>query len=126
MKNQILISSESRFPVSRKYLKELVENFLAEQKVKSSVELSISIVGDRKIRELNKKYRQLDSATPVLSFSQDEGRPFVAPPDGLLRLGDIVVSYPKAVEMARTENKMVDQKVGELISHGLRNLLGLS
>jgi probable rRNA maturation factor len=123
--NQILISSESRFIINRKYLKELVENFLAEQKIKSRVELSILIVGGRKIRQLNKKYRSLDAVTPVLSFSQEEGGAFVAPPDGLLRLGDVVISYPQAVEMARTENKMVDQKIGELVSHGLKNLLGI-
>ncbi|MBI4999249.1 rRNA maturation RNase YbeY [Candidatus Gottesmanbacteria bacterium] len=123
---KVLISSESRFPINRKSIKSVVETFLNEQKIKSEVEVSISIVGDRKMRELNKKYRNLEETTPVLSFSLDEGKPFVNPPDEVLRLGDIVISYPQTVAMAAAENKLIDQKISELVRHGLSNLLGIS
>lgn len=96
---------------------------MAEEGIKSDVEVSIAIVGDRKMRELNKKYRNLDQVTPVLSFSQTEGKPFVKAPNGVLRLGDIVISYPQTVELAASENKLVDQKISELARHGLANLL---
>lgn len=122
---KVLISTESRFPINRQFLKGVVEQFLNEQKVKSEAELSIAIVGDRKMRQLNKKYRRLEGTTSVLSFSQEEGKAFVKPPDNVLRLGDIVVSYPQAVGMAAQENKLVDQKIGELVQHGLINLFGL-
>jgi probable rRNA maturation factor len=102
-----------------------VETFLNEQKIKSEVEVSISIVGDRKMRELNKKYRNLEETTSVLSFSQQEGKPFINPPDGILRLGDIIISYPQTVAMAAAENKLIDQKISELVRHGLANLLGI-
>ncbi|MBI5465029.1 rRNA maturation RNase YbeY [Candidatus Gottesmanbacteria bacterium] len=123
---RVLISTESRFPINRKSIKSVVEAFLNEQKIKSEVEVSISIVGDRKMRELNKKYRNLEETTPVLSFSLDEGKPFVNPPDEVLRLGDIVISYPQTVAMAAAENKLIDQKISELVRHGLSNLLGIS
>lgn len=122
---KILISGESRFPVNRKVLRDVVEKFLTEQKIKSEVEVSIAIVGDRKMRELNKIYRKIDQTTPVLSFSLEEGRPFVTPPDGVLRLGDIVISYPQTVGAAAKENKLVDQKISELIRHGLAKLFGI-
>jgi len=39
-------------------------------------------------------------------------------------LGDIVVSYPQAVKEATEENKLVDDKIVELVLHGLEHLLG--
>jgi len=120
---RILISSESRFLINRKLIKNTVWEFLREQGIKSEVEVSISFVGDRKMRELNKKYRGLEETTPVLAFSQEEGKAFVQPPDGVLRLGDIVISYPQTVLLAAQENKLVDQKISELVRHGLANLL---
>jgi len=124
--SNILISTESRFPINRKLLKQAVENFLAEQKINLDIEVSISIVGDRKMRNLNKQYRQHDNTTPVLTFSQTEGQPLVSTPDNILRLGDIIISYPQAILTATEENKMVDQVLSEFVTHGLKNLLGLS
>jgi len=123
--NRILISSESRFIINRKLIRNMVLSFLDEQKIKSEIEVSISFVGDRKMRKLNKKYRGIEETTPVLSFPQENGRPFVNPPDGVLYLGDIVISYPQMVALAACENKLVDQKIAELIRHGLANLLGI-
>ncbi len=124
--NKVLITNESRFPVNRKVVREAIQDFLTEQKIKSQLEVSILVVGDRKMKELNKKYRGLEGTTPVLTFSQDEGKAFVQPPDGFLRLGDIVISYPQMVAMAASENKLTDLKMVELVCHGLSNLFGLS
>ena len=76
------------------------------------------------MRELNKKYRKLDKTTDVLSFGLNEGDAFVESPDDVLRLGDIVVSYPQAVDEAREENKMVIDQIVLLVLHGLDHLLG--
>lgn len=132
--SKVLISSESRYPVKRKTIKQVVDRFLAEQKIKSEVELSIAIVGDRKMAKLNKQYRDKDGTTPVLTFSQTEqlqrATPFEAKfinvPDKVMRLGDIVISYPQTVLAAAAEDKMVDQVLSEFVVHGLRNLLGLN
>ena len=63
----------------------------------------------------------------MLSFSLSESREnsqFVDAPDNILRLGDIIVSYPQAVVEAMDEEKLVDVKIGELVEHGLLHLLG--
>lgn len=95
----------------------------------------MAIVGDRLMAKLNEKYHHEKGTTPVLTFSQTEIQPrkvtpceakFVNVPDGVLRLGDIIISYPQAILFAAEENKMVDQVLGEFIEHGLRNLLGLN
>lgn len=99
---------------------------MEKEGVKTSVEIGVVVVGDRQMRKLNLKYRHLDETTDVLAFPlQNDGQlPFVDYPDKILRLGDIVISYPQARESAREENKLVDEKIDELVVHGLEHLLG--
>ncbi|MCL4200505.1 rRNA maturation RNase YbeY [Patescibacteria group bacterium] len=123
----VLFQTESHFPVKKSVITGAVTQSL-QGRIKSDAELSIIVVGDRRMRELNKNYRKLDATTDVLSFPQHDPsqpmKPFVEVPDGILRLGDIVVSYPEAVREATEENKMVDDKLIELVLHGLEHLLG--
>lgn len=123
----VLFQTESHFPVKKSVITGAVTQSL-QGRIKSDAELSIIVVGDRRMRELNKNYRQLDATTDVLSFPQHDPsqpmKPFVEVPDGILRLGDIVVSYPEAVREATEDNKMVDDKLIELVLHGLEHLLG--
>lgn len=124
----VLFQTESHFPVDRKKVKAAIERALAGQ-VHRDAEVSVSIVGDRQMKTLNSKYRKLDKTTDVLSFglnesSADADTQFIEAPDDVLRLGDIVVSYPQAVEEAREENKLVDDQIVFLVLHGLDHLLG--
>jgi len=116
----VLIISESRYLVSREKIRQAIKSLLISERL-DDVEVSISIVGARKIRKLNNQWRQIDKETDVLSFPLEEARDAT---DGVLRLGDIVVCYPVAIKQAQTENKLVDDKINELVEHGLRHLLG--
>src|SRR3989344_5997524 len=93
---------ESRYPVDRRAIKKTAETVLGKQGVSGDVEVSIAIVGERKMHQLNKRYRSKDATTDVLSFSQTEslstGEKVKSPPapDGILRLGDVVISFPQA------------------------------
>lgn len=124
----ILFQTETHFPVDRKKIKESVARAL-ETKVNSNAEVSISIIGDRRMRELNRTYRKLDKTTDVLSFPLNDpaytDSQFVDPPDNVLHLGDIIVSYPQAVEEATEENTLVDDMIIRLVLHGLDHLLGI-
>lgn len=115
---------ESRYKVNRKKIKESVIKVLEEHKINASCEVSIAVVGNRKMRGLNKKYRDIDKSTNVLSFPQQEGD-IVAPVANRLYLGDIVIAYPKVIEEASRENMLVDEKVQELVEHSVRHLLGI-
>ncbi len=124
----IQFTSESHYPVNREKIVAALTDALTK-KVKTDVEVSVSIIGDRKMKALNSQYRQKDYATDVLSFPQnDPSQPslatFVDPPDGKMYLGDIVVSYPQAVLEAAEENKLVDDMIVFLVLHGLEHLLG--
>lgn len=124
----VLIQTESHFPVNRKQIKSAVEKHLVG-KVNSNVEVSVTIAGDRQMKLLNSRYRKLDETTDVLSFPQHDpsvpATPFVDPPDDTIHLGDIIVSFPQAILEATEENKLVDDKISDLVLHGLDHLLGI-
>lgn len=120
----ILLFSESRYPVNRKAIRRLIFDKLKEKGIVSQVEVSIAIVGDRKMSALNKKYREKEGTTDVLSFSLTENSHPAPPADGVLRLGDIVVSYPQAVKNAGKKEVLVDEEISSLLLHGLNHLLG--
>lgn len=125
----VLFQTESHFPVDRKKIIEAVITQLAGR-IKGKAEVNVTVVGDRRMHALNKQYRAIDATTDVLSFplndpAQPSDTPFVDTPDGVLRLGDIIVSFPQAVEEAAAENKLVDDQIVFLVLHGLNHLLGI-
>jgi probable rRNA maturation factor len=125
----VLFSIESHYKVNRNRLRASIVQTL-EGVVKRDTEVSVSVVGDRMMRRLNKQYRNLDKTTDVLSFplSDNDGptKPvFVDPPDNILRLGDIIISYPQTIKEATEQNKLVDDMMVELALHGLNHLLGI-
>ncbi len=143
---RVLIFVESRYKVHRKRMKKAVQEVLGENKVASKVEVSIAVVGDRKMRFLNNKYRKMDKTTNVLSFPLHEtannpeimkGSP--ANLEGVLssrwtlglqhedrkRLGDIVISYPQVIRESARDEMLVDDKVDQLIKHSMMHLLGI-
>jgi probable rRNA maturation factor len=125
----VLFQTESHFPVNRDLVRQTIISAL-NGKVKRNTEVSVSIVGNRKMRKLNREYRSVDAPTDVLSFPLNESLSsssagFVDPPDKVLRLGDIIISYPMAVVEAGEQDKMVDDMITELALHGLDHLLGI-
>ncbi len=121
----IPIFVESRYKVNRKRIKKTVFKILTQHEIKGPVEVSVAIVGDRKMRALSLKYKGEDKTRNILSFSLSEGESTYLPSE-ILRLGDIVISYPQVIKEASEEEVLVDDKVDELIEHGLLHLLGIN
>jgi probable rRNA maturation factor len=122
---QIPIFVESRYRVNRKRIKKTVSKVLTEHEIKGPVEVSVAIVGDRKMRALSKKYKGEDKTRNILSFSLSEGKSTYLGKD-ILRLGDIVISYPQVIRDASSEEVLVDDKIDELAQHGTLHLLGIN
>jgi len=123
---QIPIFVESRYRVDRKRIKKAILEVLTQQEVKGQVEVSVAIVGDRKMRSLSKKYKGEDKTRNILSFSLSEGESTHLDNDDILRLGDIVISYPQVIRDSSAEEVLVDDKVDELAKHGMLHLLGIN
>ncbi len=131
----IIISADSRYRVNKSAIQAAVMNVLKRNNVNGKVEIGVNIVGDRKMHELNKTYRGIDSSTDILSFCLEDPSPenlqliprvgFVASPDKWLRLGDIVIAYPQAVKDAGLDGIAVEEEINFLVEHGTTHLLGI-
>ena len=120
------ISADSRYSFDRKRIKEALLKTLEEQGVvDGKIKISLSVVGERKVKELEKKYFNEDKVTDVLSFPLEEGD--VDFPDDFdgLSLGDIVICYPQAKRQAIMWNRVIDEEIEFLACHGLLHLLGV-
>ena len=81
--------------------------------------LSIEIVGDGRMRRLNRGYRRRDRTTDVLAFATREG-----PGPSSLLLGDVVISLPQAIRQAHENKQPVDHELVRLLIHGVLHLCG--
>lgn len=84
-------------------------------------EVAVLLVGDRRIHELNRRWRGVDRPTDVLSFSQREGEGGELHPE---LLGDVVVSVPTAVRQAGAAGISLAEELDRLVLHGLLHLAG--
>jgi rRNA maturation RNase YbeY len=82
-------------------------------------ELSIALIGNAEMRELNAKFRNKDYATDVLSFGAGEELPAA-----VKLLGDVVISVEKAQEQANTRGRPLHEEMVMLLIHGILHLLG--
>jgi probable rRNA maturation factor len=84
-------------------------------------ELSLILTDDGHIRELNHAYRGIDAATNVLSFSMLEGE---FPEMGANLLGDLVISVETAQKEADEAGISLEQRLSQLLIHGMLHLVG--
>ena len=150
----LYIQNLTKARIDKKFLEKVAEKTLKIAGVKKKAEISLVIVSNRKIKELNKKYRGIDKITDVLSFGQparnaslcshnDAGgtetllknsrrknksrnpkTKFIEPPDKILRLGEIFISYQKAKIQAIQYQQTIKKEIAFLFIHGILHLLG--
>lgn len=124
---RVYVTRQSRYPGDTKRLKNAVKSVLKEHNVTDG-EVSIALVGVRKIRELSKKYMGEDERHPlheVLSFPASETKGEFVQKSELIHLGDIVVCFPEARRMAMKRNRFVDEILQELVEHSTLHLIGI-
>ncbi len=81
--------------------------------------LSVSLVGDKRIAQINGEHRGKDASTDVLSFPLE---PAAGDPERLL--GDIVISVETARRQAAAYDAPLQREIYRLLIHGLLHLLG--
>ena len=113
------------------WLQNVVEQVLIAQGVGADVELGLVIASQERVQQLNRSYRGKDEPTDVLAFSMTsavgdvaDSPSFVAPPDGVLHLGEVIISCPQAVTQAKEHQHSVKKEMAILIIHGVLHLLG--
>ena len=86
--------------------------------------VDVTFVSNRKIREYNREFRNVDRETDVLSFPFAEEEYYTDPDSGDVMLGDIVISLEKAAEQAAEYGHSYEREVGFLTVHSMLHLLG--
>nr|WGD61951.1 rRNA maturation RNase YbeY [Bacillus subtilis]WGD91678.1 rRNA maturation RNase YbeY [Bacillus subtilis] len=116
--------------VSEESLKE-VENllqFVAEREgVQDQAEVSVTIVSNDDIHQINKEYRGKDAPTDVISFAleeEGEGEIEIVGAEMPPVLGDIIISADRTREQAEEYNHSFKRELGFLAVHGFLHLLG--
>ncbi len=116
----VLISNRTRKRVGEEKLRLFARRVLEATREWRDAELSITFVGDRRIQELNGKWRGKPRPTDVLSFPM-ESAPWGAAP---LLMGDIIIAPGQALSDAREEGVAPEAKFKELILHSILHLMG--
>ncbi len=138
-KTEILLENSQNIIEVDEKLKELIENAIGAvldfEGFDQDVEISITLVDNEQIREINREYRNKDAETDVLSFPMlefDEKREIIPMhqegdynrDENVLVLGDIVISLEKAREQAQEYGHSFEREVGFLTVHSVFHLLG--
>ena len=83
-------------------------------------EISVRLTNDYEIRKLNRKYRNIDKTTNVLSFPMNNKINNL----GNKMLGDIVISKDTLLRESKEKKKDLDAYIAHMIIHGLLHLKG--
>lgn len=97
-----------------------------------NTEMSVTLMDNEHIHEINKKYRGVDKPTDVISFAIEEDDPdevpIILPEDEEFdipkNIGDIMVSMDKVKEQAEYLGHSEDRELGFLVVHGFLHLNG--
>ncbi len=106
----------------------VVRDVLGAESIAAPYEVSIILTDQDTVHKMNRQYRNVDSPTDVIAFYTEEqastATEFVLPGDGVRRLGDIVISYPQALEQAFEQGHSIRKELTLLVIHGVLHLLG--
>jgi probable rRNA maturation factor len=107
-------------------MQRLVSSIVASELPPSQYALALHLVGDETIRALNREHRSIDRPTDVLSFPLQEpgADTFVVPPGAPVHLGDVVISYPRALAQAEEFGHSAERELAYLVAHGVLHVLG--
>lgn len=98
---------------------------LEEEEIAEDAEVSVTLVDNARIRELNAEFREIDRETDVLSFPLGGDEGFEVDPDtDAILLGDIVISLERARSQAEEYGHSFRREVAFLVTHSLFHLLG--
>lgn len=125
MKHTVMIENEQekvKFTFShRRLIKKAIAASLSYEGFLRPAEVSVTVVDNEAIREINREHRGIDRPTDVLSFPMfDED--FGDGEDAIL--GDIVLSLEKAVEQAEAYGHSLRREIAFLTVHSVLHLLG--
>ena len=125
--NTYITNEQDTFEVRasmRAIVRKAIFNTLVYEGFEYDTEVSVTFVDNEQIKELNKSYRNKNSATDVLSFPQYDDFNDIVDPDAIVPLGDIVISLERARDQAEEYGHSFEREIAFLTVHSTLHLLG--
>ena len=108
----MILNRQRKLKINKRPLEELEKKLREEFNIK--VPLSVVLVSDRKISQMNRQYRGKEGPTDVLSFYYNDPH----------YLGDIIISVETALKQAEEMGHSIERELKILLIHGFLHLLG--
>lgn len=136
MKHHITVHSEvphGNNSARTAHIKRCICGTLDAEGITVPCEINVLLTDDLGIRQINREYRNIDSATDVLSFPMFEFMPgefpeevsvLLDPGSGLLPLGDMAISVDRVQAQAAEFGHSKERELGYLTVHSILHLLG--
>lgn len=113
--------NETSYKINQNVVRGILEKTLAEQEIDFQVEINVQVINEETMADLHKRFMKTQEATDVLSFPLWEKSEIKSgrgvDPDGIVRLGDIVI----CAQVAERQGEEIDF----LAQHGCLHLLGI-
>ena len=116
------------YPKTDLFLKKIIKKILllVFPKIDSNFEISILLTDSKNMKRLNKKFRNINKDTDVLSFPAEEKDFFKKNIKSKqdIYLGDIALSYPYIAKIIKKQNVSFDYYFKKMLIHGILHLIG--
>ena len=125
---EIFVEEKFRGLVDEGWARRIAQTVLKAEGMAPPYEVSLVFTDSDTVKQLNRDYRGVDEPTDVLAFymlpQKGTDSSFALPPDGVTRLGEVIISYPQAIEQAKEQGHSTERELALLIVHGILHLLG--
>jgi probable rRNA maturation factor len=126
-KHQIIIQNRTKKKIEEKFLRSIIKTSLGVLKIDTPYEIGLLLVDNKFITALNRQYRGIDSSTDVLAFSVlDKKGKRIDRPDGILHLGDVVISVDQAQKQSQEVGHSFKLELAILLVHGILHIFGFT
>jgi probable rRNA maturation factor len=107
-----IVNLDKDFEIDKKLLASVARKVLKGEKIKKNIE--VAFIKDKEIKSLNKKYRNIDKATDVLSFGT------INDP-----LPQIVICLKAVNANAKKDKISFNEELSKVLIHGILHLIGM-
>lgn len=124
---EIIDETEEVSEAAFQLIEDIIQKAAEVEGITEDYEVSITLVDNETIREINREYRNKDAVTDVISFAlNEEGEDELKIIGGAAEqlLGDIIISIPQASEQAESYGHSFERELAFLAVHGFLHLLG--
>ena len=118
-----IVSHREPEPLDLQAFVRLARFALEREEAPETSEISVALVDNDEMSELNERYRKVEGPTDVLSFPCDDPKAMVAEGEPVT-LGDIIIAPAVAEEHAREYGQTIEAELNLLLVHGVLHLLG--